>query len=360
MYQTIDLNDQPLSATLDYPIVCRLIAGNPRLARLRLSRAGLCGVTYHGRGRRSLVGADSLALTLRAGPPRLVVLDVGSNFVDDAAMTVIAKGLEKNRVLRNLSLKGNAIGEKGVSTLAASLPSSIVDLDISNNPAVGAKGGVAIGRFLIDFVRSANLRRLDVSRCNLGDEGLVGLAEGVETARGLDWLGVARNLNDPGSVGAGGGTGAGKVALGKALMAGEGSRIQGLSVDLWTISKGQRELKLVRPKGTVPCQLPSTADVCLAAGMICSHDWLLRVVLDGNPIDEAGLGYLCQALLRSRTVQSVSLNRCGLGERAGSLLLRMLGEKPGLEVDASEGNALGEDILKKASYHTLFLSPKKL
>lgn len=104
---------------------------------------------------------------------------------------------------------------QGVSTLAASLPSSIVDLDISNNPAVGAKGGVAIGRFLIDFVRSANLRRLDVSGCNLGDEGLVGLAEGVEAARGLDWLGVARNLNSPGSVGAGGGTGAGKVALGE-------------------------------------------------------------------------------------------------------------------------------------------------
>ena len=44
-------------------------------------------------------------------------------------------------------------------------------------------------------------------------------------------------------------------AAGKALMAGEGSRIQGLSVDLWTVSKGQKELKLVRPKGTVPCQV---------------------------------------------------------------------------------------------------------
>ena len=58
------------------------------------------------------MGADSLALALTAAPPRLVVLDIDSNFVDDAAMAVIAKGLEKNRVLRNLSLKGNAIGEK--------------------------------------------------------------------------------------------------------------------------------------------------------------------------------------------------------------------------------------------------------
>lgn len=63
--QTIDLSGQALSATLDYPIVCRLIAGNPRLARLRLSRAGLCGVTSGGRGRRSLVGLHSLALTLK-------------------------------------------------------------------------------------------------------------------------------------------------------------------------------------------------------------------------------------------------------------------------------------------------------
>ena len=106
---------------------------------------------------------------------------------------------------------------QGVSILAASLPSSIVDLDMSNNPAVGPRAGIAIGRFLVDFVRSANLRRLDVSMCNLGDEGLVGLAEGVEAAKGLDWLGVARNLNGPGSVGAGGGTGAGKIALGEAM-----------------------------------------------------------------------------------------------------------------------------------------------
>lgn len=63
--QTIDLSGQALSATLDYPIVCRLAAGNPRLARLRLSRAGVCGVTSGGRGRRSLVGLHSLALTLK-------------------------------------------------------------------------------------------------------------------------------------------------------------------------------------------------------------------------------------------------------------------------------------------------------
>lgn len=44
--------------------------------------------------------------------------------------------------------------------------------------------------------------------------------------------------------------------------------------------------------------------------MICVHDWLRRVSLDGNPIDEDGLGYLCRALLKNGSVQSVSLNRC--------------------------------------------------
>lgn len=103
-----------------------------------------------------------------------------------------------------------------MTILAAALPSSIVELDLSNNPAVGEKGGKAIALFLLDFVRSANLRRLDVTMCNLGDEGLVSLAEGVGAAKGLEWLGVARNLNDPGSVvGAGAGSGVGKTALGK-------------------------------------------------------------------------------------------------------------------------------------------------
>lgn len=106
---------------------------------------------------------------------------------------------------------------QGMTFLAASLPASIVELDLSNNPAVGEKGGKAIARFLLDFVRSANLRRLDVSMCNLRDEGLASLAEGVEAAKGLEWLGIARNLNDPGSVvGAGAGSGAGKTAIGEA------------------------------------------------------------------------------------------------------------------------------------------------
>lgn len=100
--------------------------------------------------------------------------------------------------------------------LAASLPSSIVDLDLSNNPAMGERGGKALARFLLDFVRSASLRRLDVSMCNLRDEGLVSLAEGVEAAKGLEWLNVARNLNNPGSVvGPGAGSGAGKTAIGE-------------------------------------------------------------------------------------------------------------------------------------------------
>lgn len=96
-------------------------------------------------------------------------------------------------------------------------------------------------------------------------------------------------------------------------------------------------------------QLPSTADVCLLAGVICVHDWLRRIWLDGNPIDEEGLGFLCRALLRNGSVQSLSLKRCGLGERSGLLLLHMVAEKPGLEVDASEGNNFGEEIESKVT-----------
>lgn len=57
-------------------------------------------------------------------------------------------------------------------------------------------------------------------------------------------------------------------------------------------------------------QLPSAADVCLLSGVLCLHEWLRRVSLDGNPIDEEGLGYLCRALLKNGSIQSVSLNRC--------------------------------------------------
>lgn len=56
-------------------------------------------------------------------------------------------------------------------------------------------------------------------------------------------------------------------------------------------------------------QLPSSADVCLLSGVLCLHEWLRRVSLDGNPIDEDGLGFLCRALLKNGSIQSVSLNR---------------------------------------------------
>lgn len=39
--------------------------------------------------------------------------------------------------------------------------------------------------------------------------------------------------------------------------------------------------------------------------------------------------------------------RCGLGERSGVLLLHVVTEKPGLEIDACDGNPLGEDIETK-------------
>lgn len=82
------------------------------------------------------------------------------------------------------------------------------------------------------------------------------------------------------------------------------------------------------------------------------------MVLDGNPIDEAGVEYLCQALMKSRKIQILSLKRCGLGDHSGSLLLKLLGEKPGLEVDAVEGNHYADEISRKVTRLLLALVPQ--
>lgn len=107
---------------------------------------------------------------------------------------------------------------QGIKALAECLPSSIVDLDVSDNPALGQAGGVAIGRFLIDFVRSAKLRRLDVSNCNLGDIGMKMLAEGLEATKGLEWLGLAGNLNGRRGGAANGVNGDGKLSVGELIV----------------------------------------------------------------------------------------------------------------------------------------------
>lgn len=44
-------------------------------------------------------------------------------------------------------------------------------------------------------------------------------------------------------------------------LSGEESRLQGLSTDLWTVAKGQKDLNLTRPKGTVPCKVSTDGEV---------------------------------------------------------------------------------------------------
>ena len=114
----MDVSGELLSATLDYPIICRLLKENPRLARLKLARAGLGGVTSGGRGQRSISGLKALSLTLEASPPRLVVLDVSNSFLDDGAAVELASALSRNSILKNLVLRGNRIGAKVKGMLA--------------------------------------------------------------------------------------------------------------------------------------------------------------------------------------------------------------------------------------------------
>lgn len=101
----------------------------------------------------------------------------------------------------------------------------------------------------------------------------------------------------------------------------------------------------------VGCQVPTSAEVCVLAGVLCSNLWVRSLALDGNPLGEEGLEYLYTAMLRNRCLERVSLKRCGLGERAGALLLRLLDEKPGVEVDCVEGNHFGDDTRSKVTKH---------
>ncbi|CAM9501960.1 unnamed protein product, partial [Discosporangium mesarthrocarpum] len=164
--QTIDFSRQPLSHYLDYPVIARLVARNSWVARLRLCQAGLCGLNPDGRGRRGLEGSEGLAWALRAGPQRLTVLDIGHSFVDDASAEVLALGLRENRTLTLLSLRGNGLGPQGVLSLALSMPPSLMDLDLADNPWVGS--APPSGKAMTLLVRTGSLKRLDVSRCGLG------------------------------------------------------------------------------------------------------------------------------------------------------------------------------------------------
>jgi hypothetical protein len=141
--------------------------------------------------------ATALAAALPALRPslRFVSLSANPHFGDGGCATVL-RAVCALRALETLRLRGVGLRAVAASGLTA-LPTSLTELDLAHNPALGPEGAAALCALLLG--RDGALLRLRVLRlggCALGDDGCAALCDALAAADGalsLRVLGLARN-----------------------------------------------------------------------------------------------------------------------------------------------------------------------
>ncbi|EJK69891.1 hypothetical protein THAOC_08811 [Thalassiosira oceanica] len=124
--------------------------------------------------------------------------------IDDCAR-VLVQGLSDCKQIQSLNLRGNIISDDGLDVLNQGLPASVNMLDLTGNevtlarkiPLLRFKELVLLGNTLsLDGPRDISasfsnpecrLESLDLTRCNIGNDGAATLAEGLSRAKLAKW-----------------------------------------------------------------------------------------------------------------------------------------------------------------------------
>ena len=138
----------------------------PRGSALRDGRLDLCKQGVGDDGLRAVLGA------LSKGHPWLRHLLLGTNALGDAGAQQIADALARGLDVHTLYLGCNGLSSSGVAALARGVSSStaVRALWLKRNPI--GEGGL---RALLEALPASRLRTLDLTNCELGDEGVASL-----------------------------------------------------------------------------------------------------------------------------------------------------------------------------------------
>lgn len=141
-------------------------------------------------------GVTKVLDRLGGGHPWLRHLLLGTNGLGDDGATRVAESLRRGVELSTLYLGCNGIGPEGAAALAESLATNphVRALWLKRN-AIGMKGLAA----LLDVLPRTRVRTLDLTNCELGDEGIAELARvltGAKTEVAHVFLG-GNGLSDP-------------------------------------------------------------------------------------------------------------------------------------------------------------------
>ena len=149
-------------------------------------------------------GMKSLASALEMNGS-LEELDLSRNVaITGIGHMALGESLKRNRGLKTLNISYCCIDDQGMKSLASSLEmnGSLEKLALSGSRAVTGIGLIALGESL---KRNRGLKRLNISHCDIDDQGMMSLASALETNSSLAVLDLSDN------------TGKGLMSLGESL-----------------------------------------------------------------------------------------------------------------------------------------------
>ena len=138
-------------------------------------------------------------------------LDLGGNSINDGCVESLVNGLVHCKRLRLLNLNSNEIGDNGLNMLIQGLPASVDTLELEGNQislarqlpltrfesfrfshnALCDRGPGVIAASLAD--PNCQLRELNLNRTNIGDDGMITLAESLRGNQRLIRLALSDN-----------------------------------------------------------------------------------------------------------------------------------------------------------------------
>ncbi|EJK48738.1 hypothetical protein THAOC_32437, partial [Thalassiosira oceanica] len=151
---------------------------------------------------------------LRGVFPRMAALrklDLRGNSLDDDCTTLLAQGLTDFKQIESLDLSGNRISDNGLDVLIRRLPTSVDALYLARNDITLARHVLLMrlrvlsmwgntlcpGGTRVIAASLANpeclLEHLNLSRCNIGDEGTATLADGLRNNQRLTDMSLEEN-----------------------------------------------------------------------------------------------------------------------------------------------------------------------
>ena len=210
---------------------------------------------------------------------KVTCLDLSYNNFAARGCEEIARALEENGTVRELSLRGNNMGNAGAAALGGLAPQGVQvvvprrKLDLSDNGVCEA-GGVALAGLLA--TPALPLKQADLSWNSLRAGGTVAIAECLKTASlvrlNLSWNGMGER---------------GAAAIGEAL--GQSPPLQFLDVS--------------------SNRIPTEGAVAIAAGL-AENTTLRSLQLNGNPIRDRGAIEIIKAVGAQCSVRDLGLHDC--------------------------------------------------